>query len=173
MRRASSSRCSAVLIGRGSGRPSGKACRSSCTNTEELIMSKATTKEVRALLETASEMFDETGCVPGIDGEEVRAETMVPDVSFGTHRPACNINRSLVGKRPCVPRCYAHYCVANGGGVSITSSACTSSDGGIVIPSLFAVQLLMTNSNRVACRSGNSLGRVPPSTFATCSAALV
>jgi len=24
-------------------------------------------------------MFDETGCVPGIDGEEVRAETMVPD----------------------------------------------------------------------------------------------
>ena len=24
-------------------------------------------------------MFDETGCVPGVDGEEVRAETMVPD----------------------------------------------------------------------------------------------
>ena len=43
-------------------------------------MSKATTKEVRALLETASEMFNETGCVPGIDGEEVLAETMVPDV---------------------------------------------------------------------------------------------
>src|SRR5438552_18904012 len=42
-------------------------------------MSKATTKEVRAFLETASEMFYETGCVPGIDGEEVRAETMVPD----------------------------------------------------------------------------------------------
>src|SRR5215471_15046478 len=42
-------------------------------------MSKATTKEVRALLDTASEMFDEIGCVPGIDGEEVRAETMVPD----------------------------------------------------------------------------------------------
>ena len=42
-------------------------------------MSKATTKEVRALLDTASEMFDETGCVPGIDGEKVRAETMVPD----------------------------------------------------------------------------------------------
>jgi hypothetical protein len=41
-------------------------------------MSKATTKEVTALLETASEMFDETGCVPGIDGEEVPAETMVP-----------------------------------------------------------------------------------------------
>src|SRR5262249_41248387 len=43
-------------------------------------MSKTTAKEVRALLETASEMFDETGCVPGIDGEEVRAETMVPEV---------------------------------------------------------------------------------------------
>ena len=37
-------------------------------------MSRAITKEVRALVETASEMFDETGCVPGIDGEEVRAE---------------------------------------------------------------------------------------------------
>ena len=43
-------------------------------------MSRAITKEVRALVETASEMFDETGCVPGIDGEEVRAEAMVPDV---------------------------------------------------------------------------------------------
>ena len=42
-------------------------------------MSKATINEVRALLETASEMFDETGCVPGIDGEGVRPETMVPD----------------------------------------------------------------------------------------------
>jgi hypothetical protein len=39
----------------------------------------AITKEARALVETASEMFDETGCVPGIDGEEVRAETVVPD----------------------------------------------------------------------------------------------
>src|SRR5262245_52684624 len=39
----------------------------------------AITKEVRALVETASEMFDETGCVPGIDGEEVRAETIVPN----------------------------------------------------------------------------------------------
>ena len=42
-------------------------------------MSRAITKEVRALVETASEMFDETGCVPGIDGEEVRAQAMVPD----------------------------------------------------------------------------------------------
>jgi hypothetical protein len=32
-----------------------------------------------ALLKEASEMFSETGCVPGIDGEEVPAETMVLD----------------------------------------------------------------------------------------------
>ena len=33
-----------------------------------------------ALLKEASEMFSETSCVPGIDGEEVLAETIVPDV---------------------------------------------------------------------------------------------
>jgi hypothetical protein len=33
-----------------------------------------------ALLTEASEMFEETGCVPGIDGEQVPAETIVPDV---------------------------------------------------------------------------------------------
>ena len=33
-----------------------------------------------ALLKEASEMFSETACVPGIDGEEVPAETIVPDV---------------------------------------------------------------------------------------------
>ena len=43
-------------------------------------MSKAITKERMALLNEASEMFDETGCVPGIDGEEVPAERIVPDV---------------------------------------------------------------------------------------------
>jgi hypothetical protein len=32
-----------------------------------------------ALLKEAGEMFSETGCVPGIDGEEVPAETIVPD----------------------------------------------------------------------------------------------
>jgi hypothetical protein len=32
-------------------------------------MSKAITKECMALLKEASEMFDETGCVPGFDGE--------------------------------------------------------------------------------------------------------
>jgi len=56
---------------------------------------------------------------------------------------------------------------------SITSSARNSSDCGIVSPSAFAVLLLMTNSNRVACRSGNSPGRAPSRIFATCSAAIV
>jgi hypothetical protein len=32
-----------------------------------------------ALLKEAREMFEETGCVPGIDGEEVPAEKIVPD----------------------------------------------------------------------------------------------
>jgi hypothetical protein len=42
-------------------------------------MSKAIPKECVALLKEASEMFSETGCVPGIDGEEVPAETIVLD----------------------------------------------------------------------------------------------
>jgi hypothetical protein len=42
-------------------------------------MSKAIPKECMALLKEASEMFSETGCVPGIDGEEVPAEMIVPD----------------------------------------------------------------------------------------------
>ena len=43
-------------------------------------MSKAIPKECMALLKQASEMFNETGCVPGFDGEEVPAERIVPDV---------------------------------------------------------------------------------------------
>ena len=43
-------------------------------------MSKAITKEDMALLKEASEMFNETGCVPGIDGEPVPAESIVPGV---------------------------------------------------------------------------------------------
>src|SRR6202022_2210427 len=43
-------------------------------------MSKAIPKECMASLKQASEMFSETGCVPGIDGEEVPAEKIVPDV---------------------------------------------------------------------------------------------
>jgi hypothetical protein len=46
----------------------------------EASMSKAITKEDMALLKEASEMFNETGCVPGIDGEQVPAEKIVPDV---------------------------------------------------------------------------------------------
>jgi Spy/CpxP family protein refolding chaperone len=42
-------------------------------------MSKAITKESMAPLKEASEMFDETGCVPGIDGEQVPAERIVPE----------------------------------------------------------------------------------------------
>jgi hypothetical protein len=42
-------------------------------------MSKAIPKECMALLDEACEMFVETGCVPGIDGEEVPAETIVLD----------------------------------------------------------------------------------------------
>jgi hypothetical protein len=44
------------------------------------IVSKAITKEEMALLKEASEMFNETGRVPGFDGEQVPAEKMVPDV---------------------------------------------------------------------------------------------
>ena len=42
-------------------------------------MRKAITKEEMALLKEAGEMFNETGCVPGIDGEQVPAERIVPD----------------------------------------------------------------------------------------------
>ena len=45
----------------------------------EAIMNKAITEEERALLKETSEMFDETGCVPGFDGEEVPAERIVPN----------------------------------------------------------------------------------------------
>jgi hypothetical protein len=44
-----------------------------------MVMSKANIKEYKALLKEANEMFDETGCVAGIDGEEASAETVVPD----------------------------------------------------------------------------------------------
>jgi len=44
-----------------------------------LTMSNAIPKECMALLKEASEMFEETGCVPGVDGAEVPAETIVPD----------------------------------------------------------------------------------------------
>ena len=43
-------------------------------------MRKAMTKEEMALLKEAGEMFNETGCVLGIDGEQVPAERIVPEV---------------------------------------------------------------------------------------------
>jgi hypothetical protein len=49
-------------------------------------MSKAIPKECMALLKEASEMFSETGCVPGIDGEEVPAETIVPNAKDTSRR---------------------------------------------------------------------------------------
>jgi len=42
-------------------------------------MRKVITKEEMALLKEAGEMFNETGCVPGNDGEQVPAERMVSD----------------------------------------------------------------------------------------------
>jgi hypothetical protein len=42
-------------------------------------MRKAISKEEMGLLKEAGEMFNETGCVPGNDGEQVPAERMVPD----------------------------------------------------------------------------------------------
>ena len=45
-------------------------------------MRKAITKEEMALLKEVGEMFNETGCVPGIDGEQVPAERMVPDANI-------------------------------------------------------------------------------------------
>jgi hypothetical protein len=42
-------------------------------------MSNAIPKQCMALLKEASEMFEETGCVPGIDGEQVPAQLIVPE----------------------------------------------------------------------------------------------
>ena len=42
-------------------------------------MRKVITEEERTPLNEAGEMFNETGCVPGNDGEQVPAERMVSD----------------------------------------------------------------------------------------------
>ena len=42
-------------------------------------MRKVITKEEMTRLKEVGEMFDQTGCVPGIDGEQVPAERLVPD----------------------------------------------------------------------------------------------
>jgi hypothetical protein len=44
-----------------------------------LTMSNPIPKRCMALLKEASEMFGETGCVPGIDGEQVPAQVIVPE----------------------------------------------------------------------------------------------
>jgi hypothetical protein len=44
-----------------------------------LTMSNAIPTKCMSLLKEATEMFEETGCVPGIDGDEVPAEKVVPD----------------------------------------------------------------------------------------------
>jgi hypothetical protein len=59
--------------------PAQKPSRGLDSSVGGLTMSKAIPNECMALLKEASEMFSETGCVPGIDGEEVPAETIVPD----------------------------------------------------------------------------------------------
>jgi hypothetical protein len=38
----------------------------------------ATKEDVALLVAEASEMFEETGCIPDVDGEKVPAETIVP-----------------------------------------------------------------------------------------------
>ena len=38
----------------------------------------ATKEDIALLVEEASEMFEETGCVPDIDGKKVRVEKIVP-----------------------------------------------------------------------------------------------
>jgi hypothetical protein len=39
-------------------------------------MSDLISKQCSALLKEAAELFEETGCVPGFDGEDVPAETI-------------------------------------------------------------------------------------------------
>jgi hypothetical protein len=46
---------------------------------QPLTVSNAIPKQWMALLNEASEVFEETGCVPGMDGEPVLVETIVPD----------------------------------------------------------------------------------------------
>jgi hypothetical protein len=45
----------------------------------EAIMSKAKSKEYEALVKKARELLDEAGCMRDMDGEEVLAETLVPE----------------------------------------------------------------------------------------------
>jgi len=42
------------------------------------VIKLSTKEDVALLVEEASEMFEETGCVPDVDGKKVRAEKIVP-----------------------------------------------------------------------------------------------
>src|SRR5215471_2445463 len=81
---------------------------------------------------------------------------------------------------PIAARCERRKCGNNGpehvqqGGernYSITSSARTSSVDGNVIPSVFAVLRLRSNSYFVGCSTGNSAGLAPFNTLSTKDAA--
>ena len=73
-----------------------------------------------------------------------------------------NISYSAIGQSAILDRT---------GLYSIRSSARTSNASGIFNPRIFAVAVLMTSSNLVACSTGISLGLVPCSILSTYSAA--
>ena len=78
----SSAATALMLLRCGANHPEGVSVAARTPNRtppHRLTMSKAIPNQCMALLKEASEMFDETGCVPGIDGEEVPAERIVPD----------------------------------------------------------------------------------------------
>jgi hypothetical protein len=61
-----------------------------------------------ALLKEASEMFEETGCVPDADGEPVQAETMVPDAKeyISETIPESDLRRGDMGYAWICPCCF-------------------------------------------------------------------
>ena len=63
-------------------------------------MRKVVSKEEMALLNAAGEMCNETGCVPGVDGEQVPAERLVPgakDTSWRRLRRGSNLRPGDMG----------------------------------------------------------------------------
>ena len=88
------------------------------------------------------------------------------DVRFGSKADICSARRhvrfpSESGHVQCTRRC--PVCANSGhcGTYSITSSAATSNDGGIVRPSAFAVLRLTVSSTFVDCWTGKSAGFSP------------
>ena len=75
-------------------------------------MIKLTTKEDIALhVEEASEMFEETGCVPDVDGKKVRAEKIVPRAKQSTTPRQATMQR--YGIHPGI-RWFSRGCHKNG-----------------------------------------------------------